>query len=73
MQATGREGKKMETIIDIMDRLTRLKAESCANPDPFGNSPADREIKAISATMSAFGVQWHYTTDSAGKWVATLK
>ena len=63
----------METIIDIMDRLTRLKAESCATPDPFGNSPADREIKAIAATLAAFGVQWYYTTDSDGRWVATLK
>ena len=57
----------------IMDRLTALKAESIAEADPFGQSPADREIKAIAATLAAFGVQWYYTTDDAGKRVATLK
>ena len=62
-----------EPVRAIMDRLTALKAESIAEADPFGQSPADREIKAIAATLAAFGVQWYYTTDSAGKWVATLK
>lgn len=62
-----------EPVRAIMDRLTALKAESIAEADPFGQSPADREIKAISATLAAFGVQWYYTTDSSGKWVATLK
>lgn len=62
-----------EAMRPIMDRLTALKAESIAEADPFGQSPADREIKAIAATLAAFGVQWYYTTDDAGKWVATLK
>ena len=62
-----------EALRPIMGRLTALKAESIAEADPFGQSPADREIKAISATLAAFGVQWYYTTDSTGKWVATLK
>ena len=62
-----------EAMRPIMDRLTALKAESIAEADPFGQSPADREIKAIAATLAAFGVQWYYTTDSAGRWVATLK
>lgn len=62
-----------EAVQAIMDRLTALKAESIAEADPFGQSPADREIKAIAATLAAFGVRWYYTTDSAGKWVATLK
>ena len=62
-----------EAVQAIMDRLTALKAESVSEADPFGRSPADREIKAIAATLAAFGVQWYYTTDSAGKWVATLK
>lgn len=62
-----------EAMRPIMDRLTALKAESIAEADPFGQSPADREIKAIAATLAAFGVRWYYTTDSAGKWVATLK
>lgn len=62
-----------EAVQAIMDRLTVLKAESIAEADPFGQSPADREIKAIAATLAAFGVRWYYTTDSAGKWVATLK
>lgn len=62
-----------EAMRPIMDRLTALKAESIAEADPFGQSPADREIKAIAATLAAFGVQWYYTTDSAGKWAAVLK
>ena len=62
-----------EAMRPIMDRLTALKAESIAEADPFGQSPADREIKAISATLAAFGVQWYYTTGNAGEWVATLK
>ena len=62
-----------EPVRAIMGRLTALKAESIAGADPFGQSPADREIKAISATLAAFGVQWYYTTDGAGKWIATLK
>ena len=63
----------MKTINDIMDRLTALKSESIAEADPFGQSPADREIKAIAATLEAFGVRWYYTPDDSGKWVATLK
>lgn len=65
-----------EVIQAIMSRLTALKAESVAEADPFGQSPADREIKAIAATLAAFGVYWYYTTNSDGKdgkWVATLK
>lgn len=62
-----------EALQPIIDRLTALKAESVAEADPFGQSPADREIKAIAATLSAFGVQWYYTTNSAGKWAARLK
>ena len=62
-----------EAVKAIMGRLTALKAESIAEADPFGQSPADREIKAIAATLAAFGVQWYYTTDSTGKWVATVK
>lgn len=65
--------KVTKAVKTIMDRLTALKAESIAEADPFGQSPADREIKAIAATLSAFGVQWYYTTDSAGKWAARLK
>ena len=56
-----------------MSRLTALKAESIAEADPFGQSPADREIKAIAATLAVFGVHWYYTKNSAGKWVAVLK
>ena len=48
-----------EAMRPIMDRLTALKAESIAEADPFGQSPADREIKAIAATLAAFGVQWY--------------
>ena len=71
---TAEESKDAaQNLQPIMDRLTALKAESMAENDPFGQSPADREIKAIAATLAAFGVQWYYTTDSAGKWVATLK
>lgn len=62
-----------EAVQAIMDRLTVLKAESIADADPFGQSPADREIKAIAATLAAFGVRWCYRPDSAGKWVATAK
>lgn len=62
-----------DAVKAIMGRLTALKAESVAEADPFGQSPADREIKAIAATLAAFGVQWYYTTDSTGKWVATVK
>ena len=62
-----------EALQPIIDRLTALKAESVAEADPFGQSLADREIKAIAATLSAFGVQWYYTTNSAGEWVARLK
>ena len=62
-----------EALQPIIDRLTALKAESVAEADPFGQSPADREIKAIAATLSAFGVQWYYTTNSAGEWAARLK
>ena len=62
-----------EAIHTIMSRLTALKAESIAEADPFGQSPADREIKAIAATLAALGVGWYYTANAAGKWVATLK
>ena len=62
-----------ESVRPIMDRLTALKAESVAAADPFGRSPADREIDAIAATLAALGVQWYYTTDEAEKWVAVLK
>lgn len=62
-----------EAIHAIMGRLTALKAESIAEADPFGQSPADREIKTIAATLAAFGVQWYYATDSTGKWAARLK
>ena len=62
-----------ESVRPIVDRLTALKAESVAAADPFGRSPADREIDAIAATLAAFGVRWYYTTDDAGKWVAALK
>lgn len=62
-----------EALQPIIDRITALKAESVAEADPFGQSPADREIKAIAATLSAFGVQWYYTTNSAGEWAARLK
>lgn len=62
-----------EAVQAIMDRLTVLKAESIAEADPFGQSPADREIKAIAATLAAFGFGWCYRLDSAGKWIATAK
>lgn len=62
-----------EAVQAIMDRLTVLKAESIAEADPFGQSPADREIKAIAATLAAFGFGWCYRPDSAGKWIATAK
>lgn len=62
-----------EAVQAIMDRLTVLKAESIAEADPFGQSPADREINAIAATLAAFGFGWCYRPDSAGKWIATAK
>lgn len=40
-----------EAVQAITDRLTVLKAESIAEAGPFGQSPADREIRAISATL----------------------
>ena len=55
-----------ESVQAIMDRLTALKAENIAEADPFGQSPADREIKAIAATLAAFGVQWGYTLGAPG-------
>lgn len=62
-----------EAVQAILDRLTVLKAESIAEADPFGQSPADREIRAIAATLAAFGFGWCYRPDSAGKWIATAK
>lgn len=64
--------KPAEGIQAIMDRLTALKAESIAEADPFGQSPADREIKAIDNVLRIFGVEWHYTWDGSEKWIATL-
>lgn len=63
----------MKSIHDIMDRLTKLKAESVQGGNPFGWGPADREIKAIDEVLQVFGVKWSYTWDESGKWVATLK
>ena len=65
--------KAAEAIKAIMARLTALKAESIAENDPFGNSPADREINAIAATLAAFNFGWYYRPDSTGKWIATAK
>lgn len=62
-----------EAVQPIMDRLTALKAESVAASDPFGRSPADREIDAIATTLAAFGVKWCYRWDTSGKWIAALK
>ena len=62
-----------EPVKAIIDRLTALKAESIAEADPFGQGPADREIKAIAATLAAFGDKWNKPQAKAGKWVATLK
>ena len=73
MLAPSTAEEPAEAIQSIMSRLTALKAESIAEADPFGQSPADREIKAIAATLAVFGVHWYYTKDSAGKWVAVLK
>lgn len=64
--------KSAEGIQAIMDRLTALKAESIAEADPSGQSPADREIKAIDNVLRIFGVEWHYTWDGSEKWIATL-
>lgn len=73
MLAPSTAEEPAEAIQSIMSRLTALKAESIAEADPFGQSPADREIKAIAATLAVFGVHWYYTKNSAGKWVAVLK
>lgn len=62
--------RSSQSLQPIMDMLTALKAESMAESDPLGRSAADREIKAIAATLSAFGVKWSYRQDSAGKWIA---
>lgn len=63
----------MKSINDIMTRLTKLKAESIQDSNPFGRSPADMEIKAISEVLQVFGIRWSYTWDESGKWVATVK
>ena len=46
----------MKNITDIMERLTKLKAESIQDGKPFGNSSADKEIKAIDEVLQVFGV-----------------
>lgn len=51
MLAPSTAEEPAEAIQSIMSRLTALKAESIAEADPFGQSPADREIKAIAATL----------------------
>lgn len=63
----------MKSINEIMERLTELKAESIQDSTPFGWSGADREIKAIDEVLQVFGVEWSYTWDKSGKWVATVK
>ena len=63
----------MKSIDDIMERLTELKVESVNNGDPYGLSPADREIKAIDGVLQVFGVKWGYIWDETGKWVAIVR
>ena len=73
MLTPNANNKPAEAVQPIMDRLTALKAESVAVSDPFGRSPADREIDAIAPTLAAFGVRWCYRWDASGKWIAALK
>lgn len=40
--------------------LTSLKQDSMKNNDPFGNSPTDMQIKAISETLKIFGARFIY-------------
>ena len=63
----------MKNINDIMERLTKLKAESIQDGKPFGNSSADKEIKASDEVLQVFGVKWNYTWDKSGKWIAIVK
>ena len=64
----------MKNVNDIMNRLTKLKAWSIAENDPYGWGAADREIKVISDVLKVFGVEWYYGTDrKTGKWRARLK
>ena len=64
--------KKMNTIADIMDRLTELKKWSIAEANPFGQGRYDYEIKDISDTLNVFGVKWQYEWNGEN-WVAVAQ
>lgn len=40
--------------------LTSLKRDSMNENDSFGNSPADKQIKAIMETLKIFGARFIY-------------
>lgn len=48
---------RMESLDDVMRRLTELKAESIFEHDPFGEAAADREMRAISEADAKEGRQ----------------
>ena len=54
MKLDYRQIGKIEAI------LTSLKQASMKENDPFGNSPADMQIKAISETLKIFGARFIY-------------
>ena len=60
----------MKNINDIMERLTKLKAESIQDGKPFGNSSADKEIKAIDEVLQVRTIQ---ETLSAQRVISHLK
>lgn len=49
-----------EQIGKIEAILTSLKHDSMNENDPFGNSPADKQIKSIMETLKIFGARFIY-------------
>jgi len=49
-----------EQIGKIEAILTSLKYDSMNEKDPFGNSPADKQIKSIMETLKVFGARFIY-------------
>lgn len=64
----------MKTLDDVMNELTRLKAESVRESNLHGFGQADQKIKIIDDLLNMFGVHFSYDWDDEKKeWFAVIK
>lgn len=53
-------GINITMVANMESKLTKLKKESMAEANPFGLGEADKQIKAISETLSIIGAGFYF-------------